>query len=121
MMPTTKKKITWRGSKARGLLEKDLIGGDIPLDANVRMQGRCISSDRNLPTLSTITFGTAYDICELRSKKRRILLLLLALRLLMTVRSIPKQLTIIEANCNGKGRKRNCFFDWTWMMAKTRA
>jgi hypothetical protein len=35
MMPTTKKKLTWRGSKARDLLEKDLISGDIPLDVNV--------------------------------------------------------------------------------------
>jgi hypothetical protein len=35
MMPITGKKLTWRGSKARDLLEKDLVSGDIPLDVNV--------------------------------------------------------------------------------------
>jgi hypothetical protein len=35
MTPATKNKITWRGSKARYLLERDLISGDIPLDGNV--------------------------------------------------------------------------------------
>ena len=32
MMP--QKKLTWRGSKARDILEKDLIRGDIPLEGN---------------------------------------------------------------------------------------
>jgi hypothetical protein len=30
-----RKKLTWRGSKARDLIEKDLISGDIPLNVNV--------------------------------------------------------------------------------------
>jgi hypothetical protein len=121
MMPTTRKKLIWRGSKARDLLEKDLVSGDLSLDVNV-MDAREVYLQRpEFADFEYDHFRTAYGIYEIRSKKKITALLLLVLRMLVIEKYILRQVTINEANHKGKGRKRNGFFDLTWMMAKTRA